>query len=338
MQNPFNPGPFSVRIDPSQEIVSRAWQRRPGQRLVRVSPIPGPTPVSRVNHSISSDSVFDSDLAEIADDIVNETGFSAVQIRTISKIIVAALAQDRVQNQVPPTSSNQPVVEEREILEPTSDNQASAGNTVPVDNDLIKQLAELKDKVEKMSVEKEKDLVTNFHMNRYDEEDVLRTFPQTSYKNYRTRYDGPNLGIQKAGLNFEKLYNEKEKKSRGFDNHRSSHSGHDKNVGNAATNQSGSSKANGAVNRGMKREFTDLGRPLSTVMRSCIENGILLKLPINPSRLILGKLVDQDCEWDPCDGPSTDNCFRLKHDIQVLIDSGKITKPPERSQPTPGNH
>ncbi|KDP31474.1 hypothetical protein JCGZ_15425 [Jatropha curcas] len=158
----------------------------------------------------------------MADDIGDELGFSQAQIRTIAQIVAAALAQDRAQNQATPTSSSQPLVEERQILEPVSNNQASVGNTVPVENDVIKQLAELKDKIEKMFVVKEKDPVTNFHiteyvlhptsstsfktfkhttfegdndppshlseflrvsqMNRYNEEDVLRAFPQTLHK------------------------------------------------------------------------------------------------------------------------------------------------------------
>ncbi|KDP45534.1 hypothetical protein JCGZ_18771 [Jatropha curcas] len=166
----------------------------------------------------------------MAYDMENETGFSQAQIRTIAQIVAAALAQDRAQNQTPPASSNQPVVEERQIPEPASDNQASVGNTVPVENDVIKQLAELKDKVEKMSVVKEKDPLINFHiteyvlhptsstsfktfkhtvfegdndprshlseflrvseMNRYNEEDVLRAFPQTLHKSYRRGDEG----------------------------------------------------------------------------------------------------------------------------------------------------
>ncbi|KDP37571.1 hypothetical protein JCGZ_08262 [Jatropha curcas] len=94
----------------------------------------------------------------MVDNTVNETGFSPAQIRTITEIIAAAFAQERAQNQIHPASSNQPTIEEREILEPTSDNQASAGNAIPVENDLAKQFAELRDKVEKMSAAKEKDL------------------------------------------------------------------------------------------------------------------------------------------------------------------------------------
>ncbi|KDP37711.1 hypothetical protein JCGZ_06878 [Jatropha curcas] len=113
---------LSVRIDPSREIASRVWHRRPGQRLVRVSPIPEPTPVSPVNCSSLSDSASDSGLVEMADDIVNETGFSPAQISPITEILAAAFAQERAQNQTPPASSNQLVVEEREIPKPTSDN------------------------------------------------------------------------------------------------------------------------------------------------------------------------------------------------------------------------
>ncbi|KDP23151.1 hypothetical protein JCGZ_00143 [Jatropha curcas] len=95
----------------------------------------------------------------MADDIGDEPGFSQAQIRTIAQIVAAALAQDRAQNQATPASSSQPAVEEKErqIPEPVSNNQASVGNTIPVENDVIKQLAELKDIIEKMSVVKEKD-------------------------------------------------------------------------------------------------------------------------------------------------------------------------------------
>ncbi|KDP42605.1 hypothetical protein JCGZ_24379 [Jatropha curcas] len=108
----------------------------------------------------------------------NETGFSEAQIRTIAQIVAAAIAQDRAQNQTPPASSSQPAVEERQIPEPVLDNQATVGNTVPVDNDVIKQLAELKDKIEKVSGIKEKDPITNFHITEY----VLHPTSSTSFK------------------------------------------------------------------------------------------------------------------------------------------------------------
>ncbi|KDP44668.1 hypothetical protein JCGZ_20235 [Jatropha curcas] len=38
------------------------------------------------------------------------------------------------------------MVEERQIPDPVSDNQTSVGNTTPVENDVLKQLAELKER------------------------------------------------------------------------------------------------------------------------------------------------------------------------------------------------
>ncbi|KDP23786.1 hypothetical protein JCGZ_00107 [Jatropha curcas] len=114
----------------------------------------------------------------MADNTVNETGFSPAQIRTISEIIAVALAQDRAQNQVPPTSSNQPILEGREAPEHTLGSQPSADNASPAENELIKQIAELKDKVERISVSKEKDPVINFHVTEY----VLKPTNSTSSK------------------------------------------------------------------------------------------------------------------------------------------------------------
>ncbi|KDP32227.1 hypothetical protein JCGZ_13834 [Jatropha curcas] len=275
-RTPFNSGPFSVKIDPPREIASRTWNRRPGQRLVRTSPIPEFIPVSSVSYPSSSNSDSDSDLVEMADDIGDEPGFSQAQIRTIAQIVAAALAQDRAQNQTTPPSSSQPVVEERQIPEPVSDNQTSVRNATPIENDVLKQLAELKDRFDKMAAVKGKDPVTNFHITG--------------------------------------------------------------NAGNAAANQPGSSNTIGAVNEKVRREFTDLGKPLSTVMRSCIRNGVLSKLPINPSKPIRGRFIDKNCEYHQCKGHSTDNCFQLRAAIQDLIDSGKITKPNERNKPSTWNN
>ncbi|KDP37483.1 hypothetical protein JCGZ_05922 [Jatropha curcas] len=172
----------------------------------------------------------------MADNIGNETGFSPAQLKTLTEIIAVAFAQERAWNQVPSTSSNRPIVEGRESPEPTSGHQASADSASPTARELIKQIAELKDKVERIYVLKDKDPVVNLHvneyvlkptssisskhtlfvgdddprshlsefihaaqMNRYGKEDILRASPQTPYKNYRKRYDSLDLGIK--GLN-----------------------------------------------------------------------------------------------------------------------------------------
>ncbi|KDP30072.1 hypothetical protein JCGZ_18620 [Jatropha curcas] len=61
----------------------------------------------------------------MADGNVNDTGFASAQLRAITEIIAAAFTLERAQNQVPPSSSNQPaspVVEERETPEPALGN------------------------------------------------------------------------------------------------------------------------------------------------------------------------------------------------------------------------
>ncbi|KDP30680.1 hypothetical protein JCGZ_15555 [Jatropha curcas] len=82
-------------MDPPREITSRVWRRQPGQRLVRVSPIPERAPVNSVVSSSSTDLVSDLDpvVVEMANNSVNETGFSPTQLRAITDIIAAALAQ-----------------------------------------------------------------------------------------------------------------------------------------------------------------------------------------------------------------------------------------------------
>ncbi|KDP44677.1 hypothetical protein JCGZ_19492 [Jatropha curcas] len=182
----------------------------------------------------------------MAGNTVNEMGFSPAQIRTIF-----AFAQERAWNQVPPTSSNQPIVEGRESPEPTSGHQASADNASPTERELIKQIAELKDKVERISVLKDKDPVINFHMNEY----VLK--PTSSISSKHTLFagdDDPRSHLSEF-------------------------------IHAAQMNQYG-------------------------------------KEDILPIR---GRFVDQSCEYHQCKGHSTDDCFKLRHDIQDLIDSGKIT-------------
>ncbi|KDP24752.1 hypothetical protein JCGZ_25480 [Jatropha curcas] len=237
-------------------------------------------------------------------------------IRTIAQIVAAALAQDRAQNQTPPASSSQPVVEERQIPEPVSGNQASVGNTVPVENDVIKQLAELKDRIEKMSVVKEKDPVTNFHITEY----VLHPTSSTSFKTFKhTTFEGDKDPYSHLSefLRVSQM---------------------NRNVESSNQNQSVSSNTVGAVNERVRREFTDLGRPLSTVLRPCIKNGILLKLLVDPTKPVHGRYMDRNYDYHQCKGHLTDECFKLRHDIQDLIDSGKITKPSERNKPSTKNN
>ncbi|KDP45082.1 hypothetical protein JCGZ_20158 [Jatropha curcas] len=186
----------SFKIDPSRETTSRVWRRQPGQRLVRASPIPERAPVSSMVSSSSSDSVPDLDpvIVEMVDNTVNETGFSPAPIRAITDIIAAAFAQERAQNQVPPSSSNQtasPVAMEREAPELALGNQASADNVSPEYNMSkgIKRLAFIEKKDQKLTK-----VWKNLPSRIRDVNEVALERPFTSATGGRAR----NLQLEKA--------------------------------------------------------------------------------------------------------------------------------------------
>ncbi|KDP37773.1 hypothetical protein JCGZ_06452 [Jatropha curcas] len=162
------------------------------------------------------------------------------------------------------------------------------------------QIAELKDKVERISVSKEKDPVINFHVTEY----VLKPTNSTSSKHTLfAENDDPRSHLSESiRVAQRNRYNKEKKKSRGFGNYRSSHRDRNRNIGHATTNQLGNSNTVGAIDKKVRREFTNLGRSLSTVMRSWTENGVLSKLPINPARPIRGRFVNQSCEYHQCKG------------------------------------
>ena len=89
------------------------------------------------------------------------------------------------------------------------------------------------------------------------------------------------------------------------------------------------------------RRFSNLGRPLSKVLEKLVENNLILPLPQRPPF----PNVDPKyyCKYHQSIGHDTDGCIRLKHEVQDLIDSGKITdpetrKPNTRNNPLPNYH
>ena len=80
------------------------------------------------------------------------------------------------------------------------------------------------------------------------------------------------------------------------------------------------------------RRFSNLGRPLSKVLEKLIEKGMLRPMPSQqPLPNANPKLY---CKFYQTIGHDTDVCTRLRHEIQDLIDTGKITDPETRKPNT----
>ena len=83
------------------------------------------------------------------------------------------------------------------------------------------------------------------------------------------------------------------------------------------------------------RRFSNLGRPLSKVLEKLIEKGMLRPMPSQqPLPNANPKLY---CKFHQTIGHDTDVCTRLRHEIQDLIDTGKITNPETRKPNTQNN-
>ena len=78
------------------------------------------------------------------------------------------------------------------------------------------------------------------------------------------------------------------------------------------------------------RKFSNLGRPLSNVFEKLIENNLIRPLPQKPPY----PGVDQKFyyKYHQNYGHDTDGYVRLRHEVQNLINSGKITDPESKNQ------
>ena len=89
------------------------------------------------------------------------------------------------------------------------------------------------------------------------------------------------------------------------------------------------------------QRFSNLGRPLSNVFEKLIENNLIHPLPQKPPYPGVDKKFY--CKYHQNYRHDTDGCARLRHEVQNLIDSGKITdpeskKPNTRNNPLPNYH
>ena len=73
------------------------------------------------------------------------------------------------------------------------------------------------------------------------------------------------------------------------------------------------------------RRFSNLGRPLSKVLKKLIEKNLLRPLP--PQQPLPNANTRFYYKFHQTVGHDTDNCSHLKYKIQDLIDAGKITDP-----------
>ena len=77
------------------------------------------------------------------------------------------------------------------------------------------------------------------------------------------------------------------------------------------------------------RKFSNFNQPLSKVLDRLVQKGFLRPLIVSrpPNSNIPGFDPNSYCKFHQVAGHPTDTCIHLKHEIQNLIDSGKIIDP-----------
>ena len=122
------------------------------------------------------------------------------------------------------------------------------------------------------------------------------------------------------GLQAEEMENEKKKNIRSVGT---------RNYPTGGTQQENTSRAMEVHAVQQSRRFSNFNQPLSKVLERLMQRGLLQPLPNpnppNPNTLDYNP--NKHCKFHQNLKHSTDNCIRLKHEIQNLIDAGRIIDP-----------
>ena len=97
--------------------------------------------------------------------------------------------------------------------------------------------------------------------------------------------------------------------------------------------QSNNFQAN--VVRQSPRRFSNLGKPLSKILEKLVQKNLLQ--PLTSQRPLPNADPKVYCKYHQTIGHDTDTCIRLRHEIQNLIDAGKISNPETHKPNTQNN-
>src|SRR2546429_2474104 len=182
--------------------------------------------------------------------------------------------------------------------------------------------------------------------NRPEESELIEMFIKGTLPEFRSKlYFIPlkDFGeVYKMGIRIENQLNEEKRANvrTGFSGNRSG------NVVNKpiGTSGTGNTKASGSQNVNVVRNFTErrfskFSLPLSKILERCIKRGLLQPLEPRPFHDPLPPRFNLRafCNFHQSKGHDTNSCKRLRHEIQDLIDSGKIPDPEEVKPSTTKN-